>query len=151
MSAPTNARSNDDLAQGCGDDLDRRPRVGALDRVVRDVDRPGGAHRQRLAERLRRPAGANGQDGYFAAVRLSQLERLLEQVLVIAVRFELHGPIGQQVAAEPFRADDWHSLEQNDNVQTTASLTRRRLAKRGKRGRCWDRPRFAPMREASQR
>ena len=84
-------------------------------------------------------------------MRLGQLERLLEQVLVVAVCFELHGAVGQQVAAEPFRTYDWHGLEQNDDVQTAAFLARRRLANAENGADAWDRPRLRADGEASQR
>jgi hypothetical protein len=53
-----------------------------VDRLVGDVHRLVGAHRQRLADRVGGRVRADRQDGDLAALRLLEGQRLLDGVLV---------------------------------------------------------------------
>ncbi len=74
-----------ELLQRGREDVHGRANVRAANSVVHHVNRTRGAHGQRLAQRLCATRGPKGQQRHIATVLLGQLERLLEQVLVIAV------------------------------------------------------------------
>ena len=88
VSAPAKTRSNVSVRRAAA----RTSAVAAHrtdEGVVDDVDRSRGAHGEALAQRLGRAGWAHRQQRHLAAVRVGQLERGLEDVLVVAVGLEL--------------------------------------------------------------
>jgi hypothetical protein len=62
--------------------LRRGERARAVQGVVDDVHRLVRTHRQGLADRFGRAVGAHGEDRHLTAVRLLELQRLLDGVFV---------------------------------------------------------------------
>ena len=89
-------------------------------------DAPGRAHRQRLAHRLgRRRRGHRQQDDLALAGRLDQLERLLEDVFVVAVDDgRAVGPVEAPIGIEPLAARRrvGHGFGQYDDTHAALDL-----------------------------
>ena len=119
VSMPASSRSNGSAFGRLGQHPDRGRQVGALERRVRDVDAARRAHRQGLAHRLRGVPRGHRQHDDLAAVRLDELERRLERVLVVAVDDGGRGgAVEPQVRAQALRAGGGigDRLGQDDDV-----------------------------------
>ena len=110
-----NTRSASSVRRRRHEDRHGRPDVRAGQRIVDDVIRAGRPDGEALAQGVDSGGRGHGHQRHFAAVRLCQLERLLEQVLVVAVELE-RGALGPQIGVEPFRAHDGHGLDERDDV-----------------------------------
>ena len=85
VSRPVSSRSNGSWAAAAAITRIGRRQVGALERRIGDEHAALGAHRERLAHRLGGVGGGHRQDRHLPAVRLDELQRGLERVLVVAV------------------------------------------------------------------
>ena len=109
-----------DVLQGRGEDAHRRRCVRSGQLAVRDQDAAGRAHRQGLAHRVGRVRRRHRDDRHLTAVRLHELERRLERVLVVAVHHGRRcGAVEASVGAEAFgaRCRIGDGLRQDGDVQ----------------------------------
>ena len=103
-------------AQSRREDIDRGAHARPGKRIVHHVVGAGGTHRQCLAQPVDGRPRPDRQQRHLAAVRFGQLERLLEQVFVVAVGLEL-AALRALVCLEPLGADHGHRLDEHDDVQ----------------------------------
>ena len=118
-SEPRMTRSKPDPAEHLGEHRRGHQAVRAVQRLVDDVHRLVGAHRQRLADRLGCLLRAHRQDRDLAAVRLLQPQAFLDRVLVELVDHRVGGVAVQRAVLGPQRAlrpGVRHLLHQDDDV-----------------------------------